>query len=66
MLLQTRGEEILLFPAWPTGWDVHFKLYTALQTTVEVVCENGKITLLQVTPSSRRNDVKIIGNSCSL
>jgi len=66
MLLQTRGNSILLFPAWPAGWDVHFKLFTAQQTSVEVICQSGKITLLTVTPSSRRNDVQIIGSSCTL
>jgi alpha-L-fucosidase 2 len=66
MLLQTQGNSILLFPAWPQGWDVHFKLYTAQQTTVEAICKNGKITLLTVTPSSRRSSVQIIGNSCTL
>jgi len=66
MLLQTRGDSILLFPAWPAGWDVHFKLYTAQKTTVEAVCQSGKITTLVVTPSSRRNNVQIVGNSCVL
>jgi hypothetical protein len=66
MLLQTRGNAILLFPAWPAGWDVHFKLYTAQNTVVEVVCIKGKITLLTVTPASRRSAVQIVGNSCSL
>ena len=27
MLLQTNGEQILLFPAWPKEWNVHFKLH---------------------------------------
>ena len=27
MLLQTNGELILLFPAWPLEWNVHFKLH---------------------------------------
>jgi len=25
MLMQTNGEQILLFPAWPVEWNVHFK-----------------------------------------
>ncbi len=66
MLLQTRGNNILLFPAWPQGWNVHFKLYTALQTTVEAACENGVITILNVIPASRRANVQIIGNACKL
>ena len=27
MLLQADGEEILIAPAWPEGWDVEFKLH---------------------------------------
>jgi len=66
MLLQTRGNTIYLFPAWPHGWDIHFKLHTIHQTTVEVVCTSGKITSLVVTPASQRNNVQIVGNSCTL
>lgn len=35
MLLQEVNGKILLFPAWPRGWDVHFKLHAPGQTTVE-------------------------------
>jgi hypothetical protein len=27
MLLQTNGDSLLLFPAWPKEWDVTFKLH---------------------------------------
>jgi len=57
MLLQTDGEKILLFPAWPTGWDVHFKLHAPWSTTVEATLSHGKLTDLKVTPESRRKDV---------
>jgi len=66
MLLQARGNTIYLFPAWPQGWDIHFKLHTISQTTVEANCVGGKITSLIVTPSSQRNNVQIVGNSCTL
>jgi len=66
MLLQAKGSTIYLFPAWPAGWDIHFKLHTISQTTVEVVCTNGKITQLAVTPDSQRSNVKVVGNSCVL
>jgi len=66
MLLQARGSTIYLFPAWPQGWDIHFKLHTIQQTTVEVNCVGGKITSLIVTPSSQRSNVQIVGNSCVL
>jgi hypothetical protein len=59
MLLQTNGKKILLFPAWPLNWDVHFKLHAPYQTTVEATLENGKITQLIVTPESRKKDIDI-------
>ena len=34
MLLQEADGKILLFPAWPKDWDVHFKLHATGQTTV--------------------------------
>ena len=42
MLLQEVNGKILLFPAWPRGWDVHFKLHAPGQTTVEAEWEEGK------------------------
>ncbi len=57
MLLQTDGEKIYLFPAWPEDWDVHFKLHAPYNTTVEGIVKNGKIGLISVTPESRAKDV---------
>jgi len=58
MLLQTKGKKILLFPAWPLLWDVHFKLHAPYQTTVEATLTNGKITELTVSPASREKDIE--------
>lgn len=60
MLLQTNGEEILLFPAWPKEWDVHFKLHAPGKTTVEVTLKDGKVTDLLVLPESRKKDIVIL------
>lgn len=58
MLMHTSAEgKILLFAAWPRAWDVHFKLHAPDQTVVEAALKNGRITLLKVTPESRREDV---------
>ena len=57
MLLQTDGERILLFPAWPEEWNVHFKLHAPGKTTVEAVLKDGKVASLKVLPESRRKDV---------
>lgn len=57
MLLQTHGDSILLFPAWPKAWDVHFKLYAPGNTSIEVELKHGHITQLIVTPKERRKDL---------
>jgi hypothetical protein len=57
MLLQTDGKKILLFPAWPKDWHVHFKLHAPFKTTVEVIYKNGKIEKLEVLPKEREKDV---------
>ena len=57
MLLQTDGKKIYLFPAWPTLWDVHFKLFAPYNTTVEAVLQRGKLVSLQVEPEQRRQDI---------
>jgi hypothetical protein len=43
MLLQNNGEEILLLPAWPKDWDVHFKLHAPRGKVVECKYINGEI-----------------------
>ena len=61
MLLQHNKEgQILIFPAWPSDWDVSFKLHAPRGTTVEACCANGSITKLQVSPPSRKGDVRIL------
>lgn len=60
MLLQTNGEQILLFPAWPKEWNVHFKLHAPDKTTVEVTLKDGKVKDLKVWPESRKKDIIIM------
>jgi hypothetical protein len=63
MLMQTIGEKIVLFPAWPLTWDVDFKLHAPRNTTVEVILEDGEITRLKVVPESRRKDVLVLNDT---
>jgi len=64
MLLQTSGDVIYIFPAWPAAWDVHFKLHAPKNTTVEVKLEKGKVTFLKVFPKEREKDiVNLLGKS---
>ena len=57
MLMQTEGRKIYLLPAWPKGWNVHFKLHAPRRTTVECRYEDGRISLLEVSPRSRADDI---------
>jgi hypothetical protein len=57
MLLQTAGNKIYLFPAWPKDLNVHFKLYATGQTIVECSLKEGKIQSLIITPQAREKDV---------
>ena len=63
MLLQSGedgfdGTTIVLFPAWPCGWDVQFKLWGPQNTTVEVEYAGGKLVSLAVNPPARAANVK--------
>ena len=63
MLMQTIGDKIVLFPAWPKDWDVSFKLHAPKNTSVECRLENGEITSLKVEPKSRAQDVQVLSGS---
>jgi hypothetical protein len=62
MLMQTIGDKIMLFPAWPKEWDVDFKLRAPKNTSVECRFEKGEITHLKVLPESRSKDVHVLIN----
>lgn len=57
MLLQEANGKILLFPAWPKNWNVHFKLHAKHNTTVEAKLENGKLSILNIQPKEREKDI---------
>jgi hypothetical protein len=60
MLLQTTDDgKILLFPAWPREWNVHFKLHAPKNTTVEAELKDGKVRVVNVVPENRRKDIEI-------
>lgn len=54
MLIQTPGDAIHLFPAWPRDWDVDFRLHAPGKTRVDASLKGGKLTALSVTPASAR------------
>lgn len=54
MLMQTRGDAIHLFPAWPRDWDVDFRLHAPGGTRVDASLRGGKLAALTVTPASAK------------
>ncbi len=60
MLLQTNGDSILLFPAWPQDWEVHFKLHAPQNTVVEAELKNGKVNILRTIPKHRKQDIHVL------
>jgi hypothetical protein len=49
--------KIYLLPAWPTKWNVNFKLHAPQNTVVEGSVKNGRVVILNVTPASRKKDI---------
>jgi len=61
MLLQTTDDgRILLFPAWPREWNVHFKLHAPKNTTVEAEVKDGNVKVIEVIPDSRKKDIELM------
>jgi hypothetical protein len=62
MLMQVDpySKKIYLLPAWPKEWNAEFKLHAPYNTTIEGQFRNGKIEMLNVMPSSRKEDVIIM------
>ena len=52
---------LLLFAAWPVGWDVDFQLWASGPTVVSAQCVNDTLTQLTVTPPERKADVVLLG-----
>ena len=54
MLVQYEDDKTYMFKAWPKEWDVHFKVRTPDNTTIEGVYENGEVKKLNTTPKGRK------------
>jgi len=57
MLLQNVGNSIRVLPAWPSAWNVDYKLQAFDNTTVRVIATGSTINQLDVLPSNRQKDV---------
>ena len=58
MLIQTNGDSILLFPAWPKEWDVEFKIHAPQRTIITGRVKQGAIQNLATIPKKRSKDVE--------
>ena len=54
MLMQTPGDAIHLFPAWPSDWDVDFRLHAPGGTVVDATLQDGHLVALTVEPAAAR------------
>jgi hypothetical protein len=59
MLMQTPGNKIILLPAWPSEWDVDFRLHAPHGTVVEGKVRAGNVISLVVTPEARKKDITV-------
>jgi len=57
MLLQSEGDKLYLFPAWPKAWDVEFKLHAPYNTSIEGEYRNGALQRIVVLPPERQKDL---------
>lgn len=57
MLMQTPGDAIHLFPAWPREWDVDFRLHAPFQTRIDAALRNGKLVDSTVKPAAARTRI---------
>ncbi len=60
MLLQADGNQFYLFPAWPKGWNVSFKLHAPGNTTVQGRYRDGNLLELSVEPEARRSQLTVL------
>jgi hypothetical protein len=56
------GDRLFVLPAWPTEWNVDFRLHAPHGTIVEGTYADGQFIRLQVTPESRRADLRLPGS----
>ena len=55
--------KIVLFPAWPKSWDVHFKLHASGGMTVEATLQGGEVKDVRVSPRGKSVYVSAYGRS---
>lgn len=63
MLVQNLDDKIVLLPSWPKDWECDFKVHTPKNTILLGKARNGKIEKLEVTPTSREQEIVIVSGS---
>ena len=59
MIIQYEDSNVYLLPAWPKEWDVRFKVCGPDKTKIEGTYENGKMTILKVSPANKINCIEL-------
>ena len=59
MLVQEENGKILLLPAWPSDWDVDFKLHLTGGGVITGTVKEGRLLAWDIQPSSRKKDVVV-------
>ena len=59
MLAQEGNGKIYLLPAWPSEWDVDFKLHLQGGAVLTGIVKEGKLVTWDVTPARRKVDVVV-------
>jgi len=59
MLAQEGNGKIYLLPAWPSEWDVDFKLHLSGGTVLTGTVKDGKLEKWDITPAARKRDVVV-------
>jgi hypothetical protein len=62
MVMQTEGDSIFLLPAWPSDWDVDFRLHAPGSTVVDAEFKNGKVNIIAVNPPEKEKKIQITNN----
>ncbi|MCU7552573.1 DUF5703 domain-containing protein [Chitinophagaceae bacterium LB-8] len=59
MIMQCENNKIVLMPAWPADWNVHFKLNAPSGTVISGFVQDQKLTQWDIYPLDRKKDVEI-------
>ncbi len=60
MLLQEHDSKVLIGPAWPKDWDVHFRLHAPDRTVVSGRRDANGWTGIRAEPAARGQDVVVV------